>query len=316
MLWLMCIMKRVEVKIVGDEMKSEQTFRRAFLESGYEWVNLINPSHDEVKQLSQKYNLDFEVVVAALDEEERSRVEFESTYTMIIVDVPVSYEDETFYSTVPLGLILTEKQLITICTRPLNVFNKRRLHTGASVKMYVYQILYNISILYLGYLRIIERKSTKVEIALKRSTRNQELLEMLDLQKSLVYLSSSLRSNQIVLERLLKLEKRDSNEFDLLEDAMIENRQAIDMSKIYSNILSSTTDVFASVISNNLNMVMKSLTVVSVIIAVPTVVASFFGMNVPVPFQQNDYGFLFVIFLSVLITIVAGIYIRSKQFPK
>ena len=309
-------MKRVEVKIVGDEMKSEQTFRRAFLESGYEWVNLINPSHDEVKQLSQKYDLDFEVVVAALDEEERSRVEFESTYTMIIVDVPVSYEDETFYSTVPLGLILTDQQLITICTRPLNVFNKRRLHAGASVKMYVYQILYNISILYLGYLRIIERKSTKVEIALKRSTRNQELLEMLDLQKSLVYLSSSLRSNQIVLERLLKLEKCDSNEFDLLEDAMIENRQAIDMSKIYSNILSSTTDVFASVISNNLNMVMKSLTVVSVIIAVPTVVASFFGMNVPMPFQQNEYGFWLVICLSVLITIVAGIYIRSKQFPK
>ena len=297
-------------------MKSEQVFREALAQSGYQWINLVSPTHDEVKQLSMQYQLDFETIIAALDEEERSRLEFEEDYTMIIVDVPVSYEEDSFYSTVPLGLIMTDQILITICTKRLNVFNKRRLPSTVSIKTYVYQILYNISILYLGYLRIIERKSTKVEIALKQSTRNKELLEMLDLQKSLVYMSSSLRSNQIVLDRLLKLEKKESIEADLLEDVIVENKQAIDMSKIYSNILSSTTDVFASVISNNLNMVMKSLTVVSVIIAVPTVVSSFWGMNVLVPFQETPYGFFIVLVISIIITSLAGLYIRSKQFRK
>ncbi len=286
------------------------------MKSGYEWINLVNPTHEEVKKISTKIDLDFEAIIAALDEEERSRVEFEEEYTLVIVDVPVLYEEETFYSTVPLGIIMTDNVLLTVCTKRLNVFNKRRLPQSSTLKTYVYQILYNISILYLGYLRIIERKSTKVEIALKKSTRNKELLEMLDLQKSLVYMSSSLRSNQIVLERLLKLERKESMEADLLEDVIVENRQAIDMSKIYSNILSSNTDVFASVISNNLNIVMKSLTVVSVIIAVPTVVSSFWGMNVTVPFETNPYGFWIVLVISIIITALAGLYIRSTQIRK
>ena len=136
---------------------------------------------------------------------------------------------------------------------------------------------------------------------------------MLDLQKSLVYMSSSLRSNQIVLERLVKLEKNDTPEAEMLEDVIIENKQAIDMSKIYGNILSSNLNVFETIISNNLNMVMKFLTVVSVIIAVPTVVSSFWGMNVPVPFQENKYGFLIVSIISVIITILAGLYINHKE---
>ena len=151
------------------------------------------------------------------------------------------------------------------------------------------------------------RKSSQVERALRHSPQNEDLIEMLDLQKSLVYLSSSLRSNQIVLERLLKLEKRDTSEAEMLEDVIIENKQAIDMSKIYGNILSSNLNVFETIISNNLNMVMKFLTVVSVIIAVPTVVSSFWGMNVPVPFQDNPYGFLVVSIISVIITVLAGL---------
>ncbi|MGL4338082.1 MAG: magnesium transporter CorA family protein [Turicibacter sp.] len=294
-------------------MKNEQNFRAALKSSNYEWVNLINPTHEEVARLSKLHQLDFETIVAALDEEERSRVEFEDNYMMIIVDVPVSYEEDSFYSTVPLGLVKTENTLITLCTKQLNVFNKRRLPVSSDLNAYLYQILYNISILYLGYLRIIERKSTKVEKSMRISTKNKELIEMLDLQKSLVYMSSSLRSNQIVLERLLKLEKRDTFEHDLLEDVIVENRQAIDMSKIYSNILSSNMDVFASVISNNLNIVMKFLTVVSVIIAIPTVVSSFWGMNVPVPFQNNEYGFLLVSVIAVICTILAGVYINIKQ---
>ncbi|MTL86593.1 magnesium transporter CorA family protein, partial [Turicibacter sanguinis] len=152
-----------------------------------------------------------------------------------------------------------------------------------------------------------------VERALRQTPQNEDLIEMLDLQKSLVYMSSSLRSNQIVLERLVKLEKSDTPEAEMLEDVIIENKQAIDMSKIYGNILNSNLNVFETIISNNLNMVMKFLTVVSVIIAVPTVVSSFWGMNVPVPFQENQYGFLIVTIISIIITGLAGVYINKKE---
>ena len=233
--------------------------------------------------------------------------------SMIIVDVPVSFESDTYYSTVPLGIVKTNHMLLTLCTRELNVFTKRLKMPTTSINAHIYQILYTISIQYLGYLRVIERKSSQVERALRHSPKNEDLIEMLDLQKSLVYLSSSLRSNQIVLERLVKLEKNDTPESEMLEDVIIENKQAIDMSKIYGNILSSNLNVFETIISNNLNMVMKFLTVVSVIIAVPTVVSSFWGMNVPVPFQNNPYGFLIVFIISLIITVMAGFYINRKE---
>ena len=293
-------------------MRSEVNFINSLTSGGFEWVNLINPTHQEVETLCKAHDLEYETVITALDEEERSRVQIEDNFTMIIVDVPVSFESDTYYSTVPLGIVKTDRMLLTLCTQELNVFSKRLKVTTTSINAHIYQILYTISIQYLGYLRVIERKS-QVERALRHSPQNEDLIEMLDLQKSLVYMSSSLRSNQIVLERLVKLEKNDTPEAEMLEDVIIENKQAIDMSKIYGNILSSNLNVFETIISNNLNMVMKFLTVVSVIIAVPTVVSSFWGMNVPVPFQENKYGFLIVSIISVIITILAGLYINRKE---
>lgn len=294
-------------------MRSEVNFINSLTSGGFEWVNLINPTHQEVETLCKAHDLEYETVITALDEEERSRVQIEDNFTMIIVDVPVSFESDTYYSTVPLGIVKTDRMLLTLCTQELNVFSKRLKVTTTSINAHIYQILYTISIQYLGYLRVIERKSSQVERALRHSPQNEDLIEMLDLQKSLVYMSSSLRSNQIVLERLVKLEKNDTPEAEMLEDVIIENKQAIDMSKIYGNILSSNLNVFKTIISNNLNMVMKFLTVVSVIIAVPTVVSSFWGMNVPVPFQENKYGFLIVSIISVIITILAGLYINRKE---
>lgn len=243
-------------------MRSEVNFINSLASGGFEWVNLIDPTHQEVEELCKVYDLEYETVITALDEEERSRVQIEDNFTMIIVDVPVSFESDTYYSTVPLGIVKTNHMLLTLCTRELNVFTKRLKMPTTSINAHIYQILYTISIQYLGYLRVIERKSSQVERALRHSPKNEDLIEMLDLQKSLVYLSSSLRSNQIVLERLVKLEKNDTPESEMLEDVIIENKQAIDMSKIYGNILSSNLNVFETIISNNLNMVMKFLTVV------------------------------------------------------
>ena len=294
-------------------MRNEVNFINSLTNSGFQWINLINPTHQEVEAVCKQHGLEYETVIAALDEEERSRVQFEDNFTMIIVDVPVSYESDTYYSTVPLGIVKTDQILLTLCTQELSVFSKRLKTQTNSINGHIYQVLYTISIQYLGYLRVIERKSSQVERALRHSPRNEDLIEMLDLQKSLVYMSSSLRSNQIVLERLVKLEKQDTPEAEMLEDVIIENKQAIDMSKIYGNILNSNLNVFETIISNNLNMVMKFLTVISVIIAVPTVVSSFWGMNVPVPFQENPYGFLIVSIISVVITVLAGLYINRKE---
>ncbi len=289
------------------------SFIHSLTASGLEWVNLINPTHQEVEELCRTHHLEYETVITALDEEERSRVQIEDNFTMIIVDVPVSFESDTYYSTVPLGIVKTDQMLLTLCTQELNVFCKRLKAPTRSINAHIYQILYTISVQYLGYLRVIERKSSQVERALRHSPQNEDLIEMLDLQKSLVYMSSSLRANQIVLERLVKLEKNETPEAEMLEDVIIENKQAIDMSKIYGNILTSNLNVFETIISNNLNMVMKFLTVVSVIIAVPTVVSSFWGMNVPVPFEGNTYGFIIVSVISLVITILAGIYINRKE---
>lgn len=294
-------------------MRNEVNFVNSLTNSGFQWINLINPTHQEVEAMCKQHDLEFETVITALDEEERSRVQIEDNFTMIIVDVPVSYESDTYYSTVPLGIVKTDKLLLTLCTQELSVFSKRLKTQTKSINGHIYQILYTISIQYLGYLRVIERKSSQVERALRQTPQNEDLIEMLDLQKSLVYMSSSLRSNQIVLERLVKLEKSDTPEAEMLEDVIIENKQAIDMSKIYGNILNSNLNVFETIISNNLNMVMKFLTVVSVIIAVPTVVSSFWGMNVPVPFQENQYGFLIVTIISIIITGLAGVYINKKE---
>ena len=215
--------------IRGDSMRSEVNFINSLTSGGFEWVNLINPTHQEVETLCKAHDLEYETVITALDEEERSRVQIEDNFTMIIVDVPVSFESDTYYSTVPLGIVKTDRMLLTLCTQELNVFSKRLKVTTTSINAHIYQILYTISIQYLGYLRVIERKSSQVERALRHSPQNEDLIEMLDLQKSLVYMSSSLRSNQIVLERLVKLEKNDTPEAEMLEYFIIENKKAIEI---------------------------------------------------------------------------------------
>ena len=144
-------------------MRSEVNFINSLASGGFEWVNLIDPTHQEVEELCKVYDLEYETVITALDEEERSRVQIEDNFTMIIVDVPVSFESDTYYSTVPLGIVKTNHMLLTLCTRELNVFTKRLKMPTTSINAHIYQILYTISIQYLGYLRVIERKSSQVE---------------------------------------------------------------------------------------------------------------------------------------------------------
>ncbi|WP_279385260.1 magnesium transporter CorA family protein [Methanosarcina barkeri] len=169
--------------------------------------------------------------------------------------------------------------------------------------------------LYLQYLRHIDKASDKIESKLHKSLKNKELIQLLELEKSLVYFSTSLKSNEIVLEKILRSTpvKMYPDDTDLLEDVIVENKQAIEMANIYSNILTGTMDAYASVISNNLNIVMKFLTSVTIVLSVPTMVASFFGMNVDVPFENNPHAFVIIFIMTLFFSLILAITMLRKQ---
>ena len=289
------------------------------------WVHLSDPTATELLTISSDYGIDIDHLRAPLDEEERSRIEVEDDYTLILVDIPVIEErnDKEWYVTIPLGIILTEKVIFTVCleeTPILNAFMDGRVRNFFTYKKtrFILQILYKNATLFLHYLRIIDKKSEVIEKNLHESQKNYELIELLELEKSLVYFTTSLRSNEVVLERLLKSEsiKKYPEDTDLLEDVIIENKQAIEMANIYSGILNGMVDAFASIISNNLNIVMKFLATVTIVMSIPTMIFSAYGMNVKgagMPFANSPYGFSIVIGFSLIVSIAVAIIFSKKN---
>ena len=290
------------------------------------WIALTNPTATEIFEISEQFEIEVDDLRVPLDEEERSRIEVEDNYTLILVDVPMIEErnEKDWYGTIPLGIIITDKMIFTICLEDTQVLTRfmegrvRNFFTYMKTR-FILQILYRNASMYLRYLRIIDKKSAQVEEKLHLSTRNQELIELLELEKSLVYFTTSLRSNEVVLEKLLKVEsiKKYPEDTELLEDVIIENKQAIEMANIYSGILSGMMDAFASVISNNLNIVMKVLAIITIVMSIPTIVFSAYGMNVNssgMPFADNPWGFLIIILFSVAISIIAALILSKKKF--
>ncbi|RGY97599.1 magnesium transporter CorA family protein [Clostridium sp. AM58-1XD] len=296
------------------------------IESGC-WIALTDPTATEILEIAEHFHIDPDDLRAPLDEEERSRIETEDEYTLIVVDIPLIEErnGKDWYETIPMGIITTEGALITVCledTAVLTAFMDGRVrgfHTNMRTR-FILQMLYKNASQYLQYLRIIDKKSAVIEKKLHQSTKNRELIELLELEKSLVYFTTSLRANEVVLEKLLKNEKikKYPEDTDLLEDVIIENKQAIEMANIYSGILSGMMDAFASVISNNLNIVMKFLATITIVMSIPTMVASFYGMNVNpagMPFSQSPWGFAIVlVFAAVISLLVAFIFSKKDLF--
>lgn len=292
------------------------------------WISMIAPNEDEITQISNTYGIDPDAIKAALDTDERSRIETDENYTMILVNIPIVEaltDEKELYNTLPLSIITVNDAVITVCSQDtpiLHQFTKGKVkdfHTNMKSR-FIFQLLHKIASFYLLYLRIIDRKSEEVETKLHKSTRNQELIELLKLEKSLVYFTTALRSNEVVLEKLMRLEsiKKYPDDADLLEDVIVENRQAIEMANIYSGILSGTMDAFASVISNNLNIVMKILAVITIVMSIPTMIFSAYGMNLQLggmPFAQNPYGFLIIVAIALgLSAIVAILFKALKMF--
>lgn len=290
------------------------------------WISLIKPTEDELNEILRRYPfLDPDDLRAALDDEERSRIEPEDDYTLILVDIPTieQHNEKDRYVTIPLGILLTKDTIITVCLEESPVLSamkskkSREFQTHMKTR-FLLQILYRNASLYLQYLRVIDKQSAEVEKKLHRSTQNRELIELLELEKSLVYFTTSLRSNEVVLEKMLKIEtvKKYPEDEDLLEDVIVENRQAIEMANIYSGILSGMMDAFASVISNNLNIVMKFLAVVTIVLSVPNIIFSAYGMNVnasSMPLANNPLAFPLILLISVLLSAVVALYFSKKK---
>ena len=262
------------------------------------WINIVNPTPYELKVVSTLTEVDPDFLRSALDDEERSHTDIEDDSVMILTNVPV-YRGEDSYDTLPLAIILTDEHVITVCLEETPVmaeFNERTAKLFRTYKRtrFLFQILYKSDVFYL-----------------RHDMKNSEILRLLQLQKGLTYFNAALRSNGAVLDRLMRLRTNTSvhhiikmyeEDEDLLEDVIIENKQAREMVEMYSKILARLADTFSSIVSNNLNLVMKFLAAITIILAIPTVISSFFGMNVPVPFTDDPYGFVRIVVIASLVS--------------
>lgn len=289
------------------------------------WVNLIAPTEEEINKIAMDANIQVDFIRDALDDEERPRIERDEGNIYIIVDYPyTTYDDSGFpiYETIPIGIILTDDCIITVSLKEppiLEDFKNGKIKEFFTFKKtrFALQILLVISTYYLRYLKQINKKTNEVERELHQSMKNKELYAFLALEKSLVYFTTSLKSNKVVLDKIYRFNylKMYEEDKDLLEDVMIEKTQAIEMTETYSSILSGMMDAFASVISNNLNIVMKFLTSITIILSFPTMVFSLYGMNVDIPFQHSRHAFTIALLLSVFLSSgTALIFWKRKYF--
>ena len=289
------------------------------------WVNLVSPSDEEIINVCSELKISTDYVKDSLDYEEKARIDTEEDdgTVLFVIDVPVIEKEGDYYSysTMPLGVIIVrDDYIVTVSLRKSIVIEK---FIKSKVKNFVtymksrflFQIMLENSSAYLTYLKRINKETEIAESTLKHSMKNRELLKMLSLEKSLVYFTTSIKSNEVVMEKTLrgKFIKLYEDDEDILEDAIIENKQAIEMGKIYSDILNGTMDAYASIISNNLNGVMKFLTSITIVLAIPTMVSSFWGMNVELPFQNNINGFAIMVAISILLTLGVTIWLKKKD---
>lgn len=292
------------------------------------WINLENPSDLEIEKITTETGIPEDMIKAALDEEERAHIDTDGDCTLIVIDIPVINEekDDYVYSTLPLAIINTDDYFVTVCLRETSVLGEfvnnavRNFDVNKRTR-FLYQILYTNATKYLHYLKMIDRSASRIQHSLHRALKNTELIKLLALDKALVYFSTSLNANQVVIDRIkqLSLVKHYEEDNDLLDDVIIENKQAIEMASIHREVLSGTMDAFASVISNNQNIVMKLLTAITILLTIPTLISSLWGMNVWVPFGEGSavyqYGFWIVLGIIVAILIpVIIIMIKKKMF--
>ena len=284
------------------------------------WIDLTNPSENEIDKIVEKTKIDKELILKMTDEDELPRIEQSGNATLVVIDTP--FIEDNLYMTNPLGIIITDNNyVITISPKEIPVLNEFRkneikdFRTAKKIRFLI-QILLKTASMYLKILRQIDKEIEEKEKKLKLNTTNEDLIELLSTEKTLVYFMTSLKANDLVLEKLSKetVFKLFENDLDLLEDAIIENKQAIEMSGIYKDILSSISNTYATVVSNNLNIAMKFLAGFTIVISVPTMISSFLGMNIPLGnLSNNPYSIIIVTILSTLLSLIVAAILKKKN---
>lgn len=288
------------------------------------WIDVVEPSKNELELLERDYKINPEHLLDIMDLDEQARFEKEDDYTLLIVRLPLlDTRGELPYFTIPCGILLFSDRIMTICQQNNEVLDELRVGRvkgldPANKSAFVLHLLGRAAIVYLRCLKDINRRTTAIERDLQRSVKNNELTQLLSYEKSLVYFTTSLKSNEILLEKIqaARLFRVKEDELDLLEDVLTDNKQAIEMANIYSDILAGMMDAFASVISNNLNIVMKRLTVISICMMIPTLIVSSFGMNVKIPLEERPDAFFWIAALCVLGALVGGILLGGRPVPR
>lgn len=303
----------------------EKKLKKAKKISADSWIDMVSPTQEEIEKVLEMTNIDEDLIIKMLDDEERPRIEVTDNATLVVIDTPYlesNDKDHFVYNTSPLGIIITDNNyVITVSpsgTKVLSNFKKNKVKDFRTAKKtrFLIQILIETAT---EYIRVLNKVNKRIEIkeqVLSKSTSNKDLIDMLDIEKTLVYFLTSLKANDLVLEKLSKgkilpLFEGDS---DLLDDAIVEIKQAIEQSEIQRNILESITDTYATIVSNNMNEVMKFLAGVTIVISIPTMISSFLGMNVPFgEVGENPLSAIIIFIVSIIISVIIAIILKKKN---
>ncbi len=293
------------------------------VEASYTWVDARNINRDDITLLEEQYTISSELLADIMDQDEQARIEREDDYIALIVRLPALADDSKGINqyAVPLGIVLYKDTVITICQSDsivLEDFSKNRFrqYPVATKEGFVISILGRATMVYIRLLKYVNRQKSLVEEQLQKSIMNYELIQLLQIQKSLVYFSTSLSTNEVLMEKLLKISYftlSTEDERDFLEDTITDNKQAIEMANTYTTILTGTMDAFASVIGNNMNVIMKRLTIISIALMFPTLIVSFYGMNIELPYMHQPYAWIGALSICGISAILGGLMLSDRR---
>ncbi|HKL59037.1 MAG TPA: magnesium transporter CorA family protein [Sphaerochaeta sp.] len=293
------------------------------VEASYTWVDARNINRDDITLLEEQYTISSELLADIMDQDEQARIEREDDYVALIVRLPALADDSKGINqyAVPLGIVLYKDTVITICQSDsivLEDFSKNRFrqYPVATKEGFVISILGRATMVYIRLLKYVNRQKSLVEEQLQKSIMNYELIQLLQIQKSLVYFSTSLSTNEVLMEKLLKIsyfKLASEEERDFLEDTITDNKQAIEMANVYTTILTGTMDAFASVIGNNMNFIMKRLTIISIALMFPTLIVSFYGMNIELPYMHQPLAWVGALSVCGLSAFLGGWMLSDRR---
>lgn len=308
------------IKVYKRNLRTKTLYETKDIKSNC-WINVIAPTDEDVKLLSKKLKVKEDVFKKSLDEQERSRIDEHELYDVFIINIPYlkNYKKYNVSYTIPLVIFYFKNNcVLTLCLKDSPLFKniiddvyKEKL--SDFLEQFVFKIMLKSTYLYINDLKFLNKEIDRVEALLSSSTSNNDLLKLMHLQKSIVYFSNSIHTNQAVIEKLYK-KFEDSDNKRIIEEVIIENKQAIDMVKVFSDLLNSTIEIYGTVISNNLNRIMKFLAGCTIVISIPTMVASFMGMNIPLGvFSENPASFPFILSISLLLSAIVAIILNKKN---